>query len=212
METEAKFVVPDEAAFSRLRQLAAIGPYTVRDTRTKRAHDRYLDTEDRSFFNRNLYVRLRQLSGGVLLLTVKGLGLGVREGSIHTRDEYETQVAGLDVATWPQGDVRRIVEESALGKPLHDLYSLDQTRTVSNLYQGDRAAAELSVDEVAFDTPTGPVRAYELELELLPDGQLSDLRELSHLLTEEYPLLPQPLSKFERAMLLNMERRGDGDE
>ncbi|HET6314299.1 MAG TPA: CYTH domain-containing protein [Chloroflexia bacterium] len=212
METEAKFVVPDEATFSCLRQLTAVGPYAVRDTRTKHTHDRYLDTEDRSFFSRNLYVRLRQLSGGVLLLTVKGLGLGVREGSIHTRDEYESQVSGLDVAGWPQGDVRRIVEETAQGKPLHDLYSLDQIRTVSNLYQGDRAAAELSVDEVAFHTATGPVRAYELELELLPHGQLSDLRELSHLLTEEYHLLPQPLSKFERAMLLNMERRVDGDE
>ncbi|HYP19292.1 MAG TPA: CYTH domain-containing protein, partial [Chloroflexia bacterium] len=71
METEAKFVVPDEPTFSRLRQLTAVGPYAVRDTRTKHTHDRYLDTEDRSFFNRNLYVRLRQLSGGVLLLTVK---------------------------------------------------------------------------------------------------------------------------------------------
>jgi inorganic triphosphatase YgiF len=212
METEAKFVVPDEATLSRLRQLAAVGPYTLRDTRTKHTHDRYLDTEDRSFFNRDLYVRLRQLSGGGLLLTIKGLGLGVREGSIHSRDEYETEVPGLDVATWPQGDVRRIVEETEQGKPLRDLYSLDQTRTVSNLYQGDRLAAELSVDEVTFHTADEPVHAYELEIELLPDGQLSDLRELSHLLTEEHHLLPQPLSKFERAMLLNMERLGDKDE
>ena len=206
METEAKFVVPDEAAFARLCQLKAIGPYSVRDTRTKHTHDRYLDTEDRSFFNRGLFVRLREVSGGDLLLTIKGLGLGVREGSIHTRDEYESQVSGLDVAGWPQGDVRRIVEETAQGKPLHDLFALDQTRTVSNLYQNGRAAAELSVDAVTFHTAAGPVDAYELEIELLPGGQLSDLRELSLLLTKEYHLLPQPLSKFERAMLLIMER------
>ncbi|HVG01050.1 MAG TPA: CYTH domain-containing protein, partial [Chloroflexia bacterium] len=159
METEAKFVVPDEATFSRLRQLTAIGPYAPRDTRTKHTHDRYLDTEDRSFFNRHLYVRLRQFSGGDLLLTIKGLGFGVREGSIHTRDEYETEVSDLDVARWPQGDVRRIVEETARGNPLRDLYSLDQTRTVSNLYRNGRALAELSVDEVIFHTAAEPVRA-----------------------------------------------------
>ena len=212
MEIEAKFVVPDEATFDRLRHLEALGPYTLRDTRAKHTHDRYLDTEDRSFYKRDLYVRLRQLSGGGLLLTIKGLGLGVREGSIHTRDEYETQVPGLDVASWPEGDVRRIVEQTAQGKPLHDLVTLDQTRTVSNLYQGDRAAAELSVDSVTFHTAAEPVRAYELEVELLPQGQLSDLRELSRLLTEEYRLLPQPLSKFERAMMLNMGRRVTSDE
>jgi inorganic triphosphatase YgiF len=53
------------------------------------------------------------------------------------------------------------------------------------------------------------VRAYELEIELLPEGQLDDLRMLNRLLTEEYGLLPQPTSKFERAMSLNIGNMGD---
>jgi inorganic triphosphatase YgiF len=203
METEAKFIVPDEATFAALRSLETLGPYTLANTRAKQVHDRYLDTQDLSFYNRDLFVRLRAVSGGDLLLTIKGSGHGVQEGSIHVRDEYETHVTGLDVAAWPEGDVRRIVEEVAHGKPLHDLFTLDQTRTVSNLYDGDRAVAELSLDDVTTHAAAGPVCAYELEIELLPDGLLDDLRALSRILTQEYGLLPQPVSKFERAMRLN---------
>jgi inorganic triphosphatase YgiF len=206
MEIEAKFLVPDEATFARMLQVRALGPYEVRDTRTKNVRDRYLETVDRGFYNRNLFVRLREVASG-LVLTIKGTGAGVSEGSIHTRDEYETQVPSLDVYTWPQGDVRRLVEETAQGKPLRDLFTLEQTRTVSNLYEGERAVAELSLDDVTIHTASGPVRGYELEIELLPEGLLDDLRVLSRLLTGEYGLLPQPESKFERAMRLQVDDR-----
>jgi inorganic triphosphatase YgiF len=206
MEIEAKFIVPDEATFAGMLQVRAFGPYTVRDTRTKHVRDRYLDTADRSFYDRKLFVRLREVLGSGLLLTIKGAGSGVNEGSIHTREEYETQVPDLDLSTWPEGEVRRIVEETAQGKPMHDLFTLEQTRTVSNLYEGERAVAELSLDDVTIHAGTGPVRNYELEIELLPQGQLDDLRVLSRLLTGEYHLRPQPLSKFERAMRLGARR------
>ncbi len=203
MEIEAKFIVPGEAAFATLQEVRALGPYTLRDTRTRHVRDRYLDTEDCSFYRSDLFVRLRQLSGGGLLLTIKGAGPGVREGSIHTREEYETQVPGHDLATWPEGDVRRMVEATARGKPLRELFTLDQARTVSTLRQDERTVAELSLDDVTIHTATGPVREYELEIELLPESSLDDLRVLSRLLTEDYGLLPQPLSKFERALDLN---------
>lgn len=202
METEAKFIIPDEATLAALQEAQALGPYTLRDTRTKQVRDRYLDTEARSFYNRSLFVRLREVSAGGLLLTIKGAGAGVREGSIHIRDEYETQVPGPDVSTWPEGDVRRMVEATANGKPLRDLFTLDQTRTVSRLCHGERAVAELSLDDVTIHTAAGPVRDYELEIELLPEGLLDDLRVLGRLLVGEYRLLPQPMSKFERAMKL----------
>ncbi|MDQ3705565.1 MAG: CYTH domain-containing protein [Chloroflexota bacterium] len=204
MEIEAKFLVPDEPTFALLQEVRALGPYEVRDTRTKSVRDRYLDTADYRFYNRNLFVRLREVASG-LVLTIKGAGSGVSEGSIHTRDEYETEVPSLDVRTWPRGDVRRIVEETAQGKPLHDLFTLDQTRTISNLYEGQRAVAELSLDDVTIHTASGPLRGYELEIELLPEGLLDHLRVLSRLLTGEYGLLPQPKSKFERAMRLQVD-------
>ena len=86
---------------------------------------------------------------------------------------------------------------------MRDLVMVDQTRTVSYLYQGERRVAEMSLDEVAIQTTNEPVRSYELEVEMLPEGDISDLRIISRVLTEEYGLSPQPLSKFERALALS---------
>lgn len=202
METEAKFIVPNEAAFQRLRGLAHIGPYERRDTRVKMVHDRYLDTEDRRFYRQQLGVRLREDGDkeGGLLLTIKRLGASP-QGAIHTRDEYQTIVPGLDINEWPEGEVKRLMWETAGDMPLREFVSLDQTRTVSDLYQGERAVAELSLDEVSIGHGQDAVRAYELEAEMLSASLAADLRILVRIFTEEYGLEPQPLSKLECAML-----------
>ncbi|HYP41256.1 MAG TPA: CYTH domain-containing protein [Chloroflexia bacterium] len=203
METEAKFTVPDEQTFARLQAIEQLGPYVRRPGTIKKVRDRYLDTEGRSFYSRQIAARLRENEkSGELLLTLKGLGPQA-QGPIHTRDEYETAVMNLDIAGWPEGDVRRLAEEIAGNQPLRDLVTVDQTRTVSYLYQGERRVAEMSLDEVAIQTSDEPVRSYELEVEMLPGGDISDLRILSSVLTEEYGLAPQPLSKFEQALALS---------
>jgi inorganic triphosphatase YgiF len=203
VETEAKFMVPDEETFARLRSVERLGPYVRRHGTIKKIRDRYLDTDARSFYSRQFAARLREnTKSGELLLTLKRMGPQAH-GPIHTRDEYETSVPGPDIADWPEGEVRRLAEEIASSQPLRDLVTVDQTRTISYLYQGERRVAEMSLDEVAMQTPDEPVRAYELEVEMLPDGDISDLRIISRVLTEEYGLAPQPLSKFERALALS---------
>ncbi|HYO50512.1 MAG TPA: CYTH domain-containing protein [Chloroflexia bacterium] len=202
METEAKFTVPDEETFARLQSVEQLGPYVRRPGTIKKIRDRYLDTDARSFYSRQFAARLREnLSSGELLLTLKRMGPQA-QGPIHTRDEYETTVPGPDMADWPEGEVRWLAEEIAGNQSLRDLVTVDQARTVSYLYQGERRVAEMSLDEVAIQTPDEPVRSYELEVEMLPEGDISDLRIISRVLTEEYGLAPQPLSKFERALAL----------
>jgi len=98
--------------------------------------------------------------------------------------------------------VRSIVQEMAGDEPLTEVVVVNQRRAVSILLDGDRAVAELSLDEIEIPGAGDPVKAYELEVEMLPDGTLSDLGTLSKLFTEEYHLAPQPLSKFERALSL----------
>jgi CHAD domain-containing protein len=204
METEAKFTVPDEGTFKRLKSARSFGVYKRRGGRTVNVSDRYLDTADRRFYARHFYVRAREgvaLGGNGVLLTLKRLG-AVASGPVLTREEHQMQVPGLDSAEWPQGEVRRLVEEIGGGEPLIDMVTVAQVRNVSVLYQGERAVAECSLDHVMLTTPGEPVEAYEMELELLPDGSMSDLKVLSELLVGEHGLVGQPLSKFERAMLL----------
>lgn len=203
VETEAKFTVPDEQTFARLQAIERLGPYVRQPGIVKQIRDRYLDTRSHSFYSRQFAARLRENEqSGELLLTLKGLGPQT-QGPIHTRDEYETSVPSPDMADWPEGEVRRLAEEIAGDQPLRDLVAVDQTRTVSYLYQGERRVAEMSLDEVAIQTPNEPVRSYELEVEMLPEGDISDLRIISRLLTEEFGLAPQPLSKFARALALS---------
>src|SRR5205823_4968611 len=199
METEAKFIVPGEATFARLRGVDWFGPYERRGEKTKSVHDRYIDTPDHRFYDKELYVRLREGKEGDILLTIKRLG-APPQGAIHARDEYQVQVPSLARADWPNSDVRNMVQEIAGDQPLGDLVAIDQTRTVSNLYQGERAVAELSLDEVVIQTAHEPMTVYELEAELLPDGLDSDLRILERIFIDEYGLEPQRLTKFERAI------------
>jgi triphosphatase len=204
METEAKFVVPDAATFKRISKATQFGAYKRGESKVKQVHDRYVDTPDHRFYGQHLYVRLRAgASDGALLLTVKRLGV-LAQGAVHARDEYETNVPGLDVAAWPEGDVRGMVQEVAGDEPLTELVIVNQRRTVSHLLDGTREVAELSLDEVEIPAAGGPVKAYELEAELLSDGTLDDLGALSKVFIDEYHLAPQPLSKFERALSLTL--------
>jgi inorganic triphosphatase YgiF len=203
VETEAKFMVPDEETFTRLQAIEQLGPYVRRPGMIKKIRDRYVDTDARSFYSRQFAARLREnLSSGELLLTLKRMGPQAQE-TIHTRNEYEIGVPSPDIADWPEGDVRLLAEEIAGSQPLSDLVTVDQTRTVSYLYQGDRRVAEMSLDEVAIQTSNKPAWSYELEVEMLSEGDISDLRVIAHVLAEEYGLAPQPLSKFERALALS---------
>lgn len=200
METEAKFILPDAATFAQLQDLEQIGPYTRYNGRVKHVHDRYVDTPDHRFYRQQFYARLRE-GDAQLLLTLKRLGVAA-EGAVHTRDEYQTAVPGLEIGAWPEGEVRRLAEEIAGDQPLTDLVQLDQTRHVALLQEGERAVAEMSLDEVVIPAANGPIRAYEVEVELLPGGTLADLGVLARVFADEYHLAAQPQSKFERALSL----------
>jgi CHAD domain-containing protein len=205
-ETEAKYTIPDKETFMRLSRLKRFKRYSRRSRPEQRLHDRYLDTDDHRFYNRQYFVRLRQQvdqedAAAPMILTIKRLG-GPVEGAIHRRDEYEVRVSGFDIIDWPEGDARLLAEETAGGKTLRHLVNVDQVRHVSHIYDGDRAVGEMSLDEISIETDHGPVEAYELEVEILPDGTLEALQEICAYFEAKYNLKPQPLSKFERAMQL----------
>jgi CHAD domain-containing protein len=211
LETESKFIIPGEAAFARLRAIDMFGRYERRDERTKEVHDRYLDTPDQAFLRRGWCFRLRKSATGDLLITLKSLqrhavGSEPTSTAIQARDEYETSVSGLKIASWPDSEAKELAKEIAGKQPMRDLVTIDQVRTVSYLYDGERAVAELSIDDVDFHpaSPSQPGepahKTYELEAELLPDGTLDDLHNLVQIFSEEYGLDPQPKSKFERAL------------
>lgn len=198
MEIEAKFEVPDDAIFQKLLSLETLGEYRLAPGGEQRTTDRYLDTPGRDLFHAGQALRRRaDRAGGPELVTVKGLG-GARDG-VHRRSELEVVVPrDSPPERWPAGPPRDVVLQLKGDQPLVEVLTLRQHRTAREVMREDRRIAMLSLDRVEFSEGA---TARELEIELMPAGDGTDLESLSTLLAP-FGLRPQPVSKFERALSL----------
>ena len=207
MEIEAKFVVPDRQVYAQLGRLRSLTGYGLTPAGVAPVSDRYFDTLDRRFLAAGYACRLRR-DGEALLLTLKGLG-GV-EGAIHRRDEREIPLPAWDPdpTAWPESAARSLALDLAKGAPLRPLFSLRQRRRRADVTQGSRRVAELSLDAVRVTVGRQPVSYFELEIELRGDGTEADLAALAAELAGAWGLIPEPRSKFERA-LESLQTPGD---
>ncbi len=201
MEIEAKFVVPDRQVYTQLGRLRSLAGYGLTPAGVAAVSDRYFDTLDRRFLAAGYTCRLRQEGDG-LLVTLKGLG-GV-EGAVHRRDEREIGLSAWnsDPMGWPESAARTLALELAKGAPLRPLFTLRQRRRRADVTQGSRRIAELSLDAVRVTVGRKPVSYFELEVELKGDGSEADLAALAAELVGAWGLVPEPRSKFERALAL----------
>jgi len=209
LEIEAKFVVPDERAFERLRSLATLGDYTLTACGEQDIVDLYLDTADRDLLRAGWGCRLRDgLRPGRTLVTLKSIGRA--RGSVHRRQEHEIEIAsGLAPGAWPPGAVRDIVTEVSRRRALVPLLTLRQHRTLHDIRRANRAVAVRFLDRVEMQSGERMRTTLELEIELAAEGTLADLQDLEHA-TRRFRLQPQPLSKLERALAW-MEGEGSMD-
>jgi CHAD domain-containing protein len=200
LEIEAKYSIPDEQTFQRLQETPTLASFDLGPAATVDLHDIYLDTPDRAILAGGYACRLRQ-EGSRCLATLKGLGS--TSDSIHRRDELETELpCPVLPHDWPAGAARDLALRLAGDRPLITLFTIDQTRYLRPLCQGDRQVAQLALDRVRMiegDPSESPTGYLELEAELLPDGREQDLVVLGAEL-EAWGLTPENLSKFERAL------------
>ena len=206
MEIELKYAVPNRETFDRLLTLTALGGYALRQAGEQRLADHYLDTRERAVLRGGYALRLREdQGGGPWLGTLNGLGGAA--GALHEREELELAVPpGAAPDAWPAGPVRDLALRLAGGEPLAELFTLRQLRhkrSVMAQSEGaaPRAAAEFSLDQVTTTVAGHEQTAYELEIELRPDGAPADLDALGAALAA-FELRPEPHSKFQRALAL----------
>src|SRR5262249_53299731 len=195
---EAKFAVPDEPTAERLLALETLGEYTLVPGGQAWTTDRYVDTASRDLLQSGHACRRRIVGDGAPeLVTVKALGDA--SGTVHRRPELELEVPpGAPPEQWPPGPPRDVVMGIAGDRPLVELLTLRQHRTMRGVMRRERRIAVLSLDRIEFVPGT---TARELEIELGPGGRSSDLRAMRELL-RRFELQPQPLSKFTRALAL----------
>ncbi len=210
MEIEAKFTVPSRRVYRRLARLRAVAGYALIPTGAVQVTDRYFDTRDGRLLAAGYACRLRR-EGVAVIATLKGLDGA--EGAVHRRVEEEVRLAEWSPrpGAWPESPARSLALGLLGDALLEPLFDLTQDRARSDVLDGERRVAQLSLDSARLIL-TGlrrPARSayHELEVELTADGQEADLAAIAGELASTWGLSPEPRSKFERGLAFLRERQ-----
>ncbi len=200
IEIEAKFTVPDPAAFRRLAEVPEISGYALDAPEVARLGDTYLDTAGRTLLAARTCCRVRR-EGTRVLATVKSFG--EVQGPVHRREELETPLPGdFPPPEWPEGPARDRVLALAAGQPLLPLVHLRQVRRTRRVRHAGLVVAELCLDDVVFSGPGGEEPVLFAEVELASGGTEDDLARVVAALRSDFGLVPEPRTKLERAVAL----------
>lgn len=198
VEKEAKFIVPDPRAYTRIRKIRTLAAFALTAGTFSEILDTYLDTPGRDVLKAGYALRRRE-QGGKLLITLKSTAPAT--GLIHSREEWEVVLSSdAAPAAWPDGEARRRTLSLLGNAEAVELFQLRQRRFVRDARDGVRRVALVSLDQVS-ENVAGQRRDYwELEIELAPEGREEELLRMAEWIRGRHGLFPSARSKFERAM------------
>lgn len=205
LEGELKYTALDDRPLRHLESAEVLGPARLGAARTVAEMDRYLDTADLRLSAARWACRLRTREGRTIV-SLKGPAEHRPADLLHLRPEVEGPAKpDLAVASWPPSPARDQLLAMTGGADLVERFILEQDRTERIVsLQGTRIGG-LSLDRARVihrGTEVGRMTVVELELDpaALADGV--DHGPLSLALSAIDGLLPDPLSKFERALAM----------
>jgi inorganic triphosphatase YgiF len=124
--------------------------------------------------------------------------------------EADLAIANSAPTDWPPSEVRELILSLSAGAPLVSLFSLIQQRYQRRVLDAQRLVAEMSLDWVEFQFASGQDHYMVLEIELLPDGTLTDLDNLVSMAKARWALRGMFQSKFQRALALYLRSSAQG--
>jgi triphosphatase len=198
-EIEAKYAVADAGLLVQLMSLPAIGPFALHAAPAPELqHNIYYDTRDWRLRSVLHSFRIRSV-GGRFIATLKGPA--IVDGATTSRAELEIAVPEAHPEALPPGELRDQLVALTSGAALHPTLTIMTTRQIMHALRDAAPALEIALDDVTLLADGRRSGAFqELEIELLPAGSPEDLARLARLLTERFPLTPQPLSKLARGL------------
>ncbi len=200
MVIEAKFTVPDAVVYWSLQTTDHLAGYSLSTTQVKPVWDTYLDTKRQRILAAD-YSCCRRVTREGIVITLKGLGGA--EGAVHHRRICELSMAtSRPPVDWPDSPLHDLVLQLIGGEPLLTFFELRQSRVIRMLKEDDQPVAELSLDSVSLVTDETEQVYLVLEVELLPQIAQETLMTIACCLQDGWHLKPEPLSKFERALVL----------
>jgi inorganic triphosphatase YgiF len=205
-EVEAKFHVPSPETFNSIRSQKQIGGYELSDQKIVLLGDTYFDTPHGFLFYHGASLRLREKQG-TYLITFKA-----KTESDYVRTELETEVTASQAQDFLNGhfaDVRVAPIQAALAyietRPLSPVVQVENNRETW-FVMSEANQVKVCFDVVAYTNLQGQGicrYAEECELELeLQEGDENFIPKLAELLSQQYRLIPNSQSKYERAAAL----------
>jgi inorganic triphosphatase YgiF len=203
VEAELKYTALTERPLQELERAEALGTARLGVARTVAELDRYVDTLDLRLAAARWACRLRSREGRTIV-SLKGPAEHAAGDLLHRRPEVEGPTAsGLDVQAWPPSAAREQLLAMTAGAALLERFSLEQERTERAVIQGGTRIGGLSIDRVRVvrrGTEIGRMDVVELELDPGAVALGLDHAPLARALSAVDGLVPDPASKFERAL------------
>ena len=202
-EIELKFRL-DESTAQELLRHTALGEFLIGAFTSQDVTDRYFDTSDRALARAGYALRFRR-KGDKTELQLKSLTPA--SGPWHARRELRIPTdTPTDAERWPDIPATAYLRKLIKNQPLQPLFTIHQIRHEAPVLKASGGPfALLSLDEVRWVAGEREARAWELEAELLPDGDEAVLRALQQALAALPGLHPQAESKYERGLKLLSE-------
>jgi CHAD domain-containing protein/adenylate cyclase class IV len=195
IEIEAKFIIPDYDTFVALKVRRKLADFRIKPVGTTKLTDRYFDTAERAIITAGFACRLRTVDRDHTL-TFKSLT--PPQGEIQRRQEIEIEVKSDQPQSWTKGRAKEMIGRLAGEAPLQPLFTIHQTRHTYHVVLQGIPVLVLSLDEVS-QSDEGNIDYFELEAELLNEGNPADLNHFLSVVQQEWSLEIESRSKFERA-------------
>ena len=208
MEIELKLLLaPGDAALLRAHPLLA--QYAQGAPQQLAMHDIYFDTPDLQLCRQQAGLRVRQV-GGRWVQTLKAGGSS--EGGLHSRHEWESEVAGpqadldaLDAVIGRKQPVRALLRQADVRASLQPVFGTRIERTAWQLHTPQGGHIECVLDQGVIESGSGAQRRSvtisEIELEL-KHGPAASLFDVALALLQDVPLQLGHMSKAERGYRL----------
>lgn len=200
-ETELKLSCTDESIWEQIMSAEALVTVAVPGSETTlQLEARYFDTPSHALQKAKLAYRLRR-EGEEWVATVKSGGSS--KGGLHARQEWNRVVADNepDIHIFNDMEIGKKLQEVVGDEILEPILITSFERRTVEVVMPDGSTIEVAADRgsIIAGEKTAPILEIELELKT---GQPGALFTLGAALTREYPLQPEPKSKFYRGLLL----------
>lgn len=203
-EIEMKLSVPDQATLEKVLGDPQLLQYAKDDYEVRHMKSTYFDTPDNQLHQRKWTLRLRD-EGGQTIAAFKTANMSDDAG-FFTRNEWQCAVDNIQDAIpllIDQGAPREL-KSLLKGRSLVACCGAEFDRKAVCLYMDEGVRIEIAGDLGHLFGGGQEAPICELELELLY-GDAGCLPPMCAQLTEDYGLVEEKRSKYERARLLTME-------